>query len=57
MPYWIEAEIRAFRRRANEAREMARRAVTAEMRDSFLRIARDWEALIKRSEQAQFAPP
>jgi hypothetical protein len=50
MSYWIDADIREFHRRADEARTMAQCAVTAHIRERFLRIAKGWEALIKGAE-------
>jgi hypothetical protein len=55
MSYLTDVEIADFGRRANEARNMARCAVTAEMRQGFLRLAEDWEALIRRAEKPGFA--
>jgi hypothetical protein len=52
MPYTTERELEWFQHRADEARAMADRALTPEMRQSFLGIAEEWEAMIKRAQGA-----
>jgi hypothetical protein len=55
MAYHTKAEIAEFRRRAEEARKLANRAATPSMREGFLRVAQEWDELIKKAEEPSAA--
>ena len=50
MSYATKKQIEEYRREAEAARRAAQAAKAAEMREGFLRVAQEWEKLIKAAE-------